>query len=123
MHEPHLDDYLLKQAEQDNDLGGEDLGFVFEEGEQVSQYSTCNARGGADARRVPNRACSKESLPSSTPSFARARQPAVTGALESPTRATTVCRHRRVLPAWAKTWEDSTSSESKRSLKRKQTES
>ncbi|GAA5980051.1 hypothetical protein JCM10908_001513 [Rhodotorula pacifica] len=35
LHEPHLDDYLLKQGEQqDNDLGGEDLGFVFEEGEQ-----------------------------------------------------------------------------------------
>ncbi|GAA5864481.1 hypothetical protein JCM3774_005141 [Rhodotorula dairenensis] len=34
LHEPHLDDYLLRQAEPDNDLGGEDLGFVFEEGEQ-----------------------------------------------------------------------------------------
>ncbi|KWU43638.1 hypothetical protein RHOSPDRAFT_34786 [Rhodotorula sp. JG-1b] len=34
LHEPHLNDYLLKQADQDNDLGGEDLGFVFEEGGQ-----------------------------------------------------------------------------------------
>lgn len=44
LHEPHLDDYLLKQAEQDVDLEGEDLGFVFEEGEQVSHSSTASAR-------------------------------------------------------------------------------
>lgn len=49
LHEPHLDDYLLKQAEQDVDLGGEDLGFVFEEGEQVSPYSILTARSWADA--------------------------------------------------------------------------
>lgn len=53
LHEPQLEDYLLKHAARDGQEfelgGGEDLGMVFGEGEQVSSFffrsSTSSGRG------------------------------------------------------------------------------